>query len=216
MLSEETLVLIGAFVALGLLVLGIWELVWPSRRQALERRPLSPHRLPTVERRSTRRETAASTLAASTRLPDRSPAGAGPSPASPVAPVPDPRVRGAQEAMDRRLWRSYTNLGLRQIEERKFDAALDPLFQALRLPVAPEQVFETRVALVRAFDGIVDEASEEIRTLIAGGETQRAELRVEKLWSTLRSGVEQGVPQDDLAELLATTQRLFEEIGPRS
>jgi hypothetical protein len=216
MLSEEALILVGAFGALGLLVLGIWELLWPSRPRYPDRRAVPAYRA-RIERRPARPDVAASPAVLSSAAPAARPApGAGTPPAPVEAPAAaEPRARGGQEMMDRRLWRSYTNLGLRQIEERKFEAALDPLFQALRLPVAPDQLFETRVALVRAFEGIVDDASGEIRTMVAAADTPRAELRVEKLWSTLRSGIEQGVPQDDLAELLTRTQRLFEEITPR-
>ena len=205
MLSEEALLLIGAFLALGLLVLGVWELVSPSRPRHPERRPYAGARASSVQRRLPRSAPAASERAAPTVAR---------APAMVESPLPaDPRERGTHDAMDRRLWRSYTNLGLRQIEEHKFESALDPLFQALRLQVGQEQIFETRVALVRAFEGLVDEASTEIRSLAAARDRQRAELRVEKLWTTLRSGIEQGVPQDDLAELLGRTQRLFEEIG---
>jgi hypothetical protein len=210
MLSEEALILIGAFLALGLLVLGIWELVWPSRPRHPERRPQAGARAGSVARRLPRpASTPAQPPAPGTRAPGLVDP---PLPAAAEAAAA-PRERGAPEAIDRRLWRSYTNLGLRQIEEGKFESALDPLFQALRLPVAPEQVFETRVALVRAFEGVVDEASTEIRALVAANDRARAELRVEKLWTALRSGIEQGVPQHDLDELLGRTQRLFEEIG---
>ena len=209
MLSEEALILIGAFLELGLLVLGIWELVSPSRPRYPERRPHAGPRVASVHRRLPRSTSAAEPA---------TPGGRTPAVVEPAAlPVPAARAAEATErghdAMDRRLWRSYTNLGLRQIEERKFESALDPLFQALRLHVPQEQMFETRVALVRAFEGVVDEASAEVRALVAARDRARAEIRVEKLWTTLRSGIEQGVPQDDLAELLGRTQRLFEDIG---
>lgn len=39
MLSEEALILYAAFVALGLLALGIWDLLSPPRRRYPERPP---------------------------------------------------------------------------------------------------------------------------------------------------------------------------------
>jgi hypothetical protein len=43
MLSEEALIVLAALGAWGLLVLGVLELVWPSRtRHPVRRRPLTP------------------------------------------------------------------------------------------------------------------------------------------------------------------------------
>ena len=208
MLSEEALILVGAFLALGLLVLGIWELVSPSRPRHPERRPHAGARATSLHRQLPRPASAREPTLPVARPPAMVEV---PSPAVAATRAAEPTER-AHDVMDRRLWRSYTNLGLRQIEEGKFESALDPLFQALRLRVPPEQMFETRVALVRAFEGVVNEAAAEVRSLVAVRDRARAEIRVEKLWTTLRSGIEQGVPHDDLAELLGRTQRLFEEI----
>jgi hypothetical protein len=70
-----------------------------------------------------------------------------------------PEADERREELERRLWWGYTKLGLRRLESRSFDAALDPLFRALRLGrVDNDRLAETRGALMRALDGVAEHA----------------------------------------------------------
>ncbi|HYE92168.1 MAG TPA: hypothetical protein VEA38_14160, partial [Terriglobales bacterium] len=69
-----------------------------------------------------------------------------------------------REELDRRLWWGYTKVGLRRVETKKFEGALEPLFRALRLGALDEErLSESRAALVRALDGLVDARWPEIQ-----------------------------------------------------
>ena len=127
----------------------------------------------------------------------------------PSAAVADER----REELERRLWWGYTKVGLRRVETRKFEGALEPLFRALRLGgIDEERLGETRGALVRALDGLVDVRWAEIQKL---GEEDRAAARAdaEKLWTVLRSATERGIAQEDLAEAFAKVMHLGQTLS---
>jgi hypothetical protein len=225
MLNEEALILLAVVLAFGLLALGVWEQLAPARPRRAERRaPARP--APTraewsvgvPSRRSAGPET--SVVAAPLTVPSRrapsdegreEPSGS--AEAAGASPSVGPEtVREGDEIEDRRLWRRYTNLGLQHLDAGRLEAALEPLCHALRLKVAPERRLETRVALVRAFEEIVEQRSERVRRLLAAGEPRLADVEIEMTWSLLKAGIDRGVPQDDLGELLARVERLVGDL----
>lgn len=123
-----------------------------------------------------------------------------------------------REEVDARLWWGYTKLGIRHVEAGEFEEALDLLLHALGFgSVGPERQEETRSALLRALEGIVDSRSLTIRQLAEHGDRHEAVVRSEKLWSLLRSSVDLGLTEDELSVAFAKAQRLMEQLDqPRS
>lgn len=123
-----------------------------------------------------------------------------------------------REEVDARLWWGYTKLGIRHVEAGEFEEALDLLLHALGFrTVGPERQEETRSALLRALEGIVDSRSLTIRQLAEQGDRHEAVLRSEKLWALLRSSIDLGLSEDELSVAFAKAQRLMEQLDqPRS
>jgi hypothetical protein len=118
-----------------------------------------------------------------------------------------------REEFERRLWWGYTKVGLRRVETKKFEDALEPLFRALRLGgIDEERLGETRAALVRALDGLVDTKWPAIQTL-AAEDVAAAQVEVEKLSALLRSSTERGINQDDLGEAFAKVLHLGQTLS---
>ncbi|MBI3636710.1 MAG: hypothetical protein HY216_10965 [Candidatus Rokubacteria bacterium] len=118
-----------------------------------------------------------------------------------------------REELERRLWWGYTKLGLRLIEAAQFDEAIEPLFEALRLAgVGADRQAETRGALVKALEGLVETRVRVIREIASEGDRDTALQQSEKLWALLRSSMAQGLSQDDLSTPLGKTQKLFEQL----
>jgi hypothetical protein len=118
-----------------------------------------------------------------------------------------------REEFERRLWWGYTKVGLRRVEVSRFEDALEPLFRALRLSgIDEERLGETRSALVRALDGLVDVRGPAIQKLGAE-DVGAAQVQVEKLWALLRSATERGIDQDDLSDAFAKVTHLGETLS---
>jgi hypothetical protein len=127
----------------------------------------------------------------------------------PIGAVADER----REEFERRLWWGYTKVGMRRIEIRSFDGAVEPLFHALQLGgIDEERLGETRLALVRALDGVVDARAPAIQQL--GGDTARIEI--EKLTALVRSAIARGLGEDDLGEVLAKVTHLGQGLSQAS
>ena len=121
-----------------------------------------------------------------------------------------------RQELERRLWEGYVALGIHQVDAGTPDAALDPLFRAVAFTeVASERREEARGLLVRALGEIVEARSTEIVRLVAAGDTTVAAIQGEKLWSLLRSTVDQGLPEDLLEEAFAKVRTLLERIGAK-
>ncbi len=122
-----------------------------------------------------------------------------------------------REEFERRLWWGYTKVGLRRVEVNRFEDALEPLFRALRLGgIDEERLGETRSALVRALDGLVDTRWPAIQKLGAE-DVGAAQVQVEKLWALLRSSTERGIDQDDLSDAFAKVTHLGQTLSqPKS
>lgn len=119
-----------------------------------------------------------------------------------------------REEVDRRLWWGYNKLGLRRVEGGAFEEALEPLLRALRLAgTAPDRQSETRAALVRAFEGWTETSALAIREVADAGDREAAIVRSDKLWTRLRTALEEGLSERELAGAFTRVRRLFEEIG---
>jgi hypothetical protein len=181
MLSEEALILLATLAAFALLALGIWEHVSPARPRYPERRPS-----PSIDRRLT---------------PVRGPAEA-------MAPAAGEEVVDGDD--QRRLWRSYMNLGARSLEEGRVESALDPLVRALRMRVGPDRALETRATLVRALEALVAEGASVVSRHVDHGQREAARAAAEKLAVQLRTATDRGLPEEDVVELAARVRRLLE------
>lgn len=120
--------------------------------------------------------------------------------------------------LERRLWWSYTKVGLRRVDGGLYEEALPPLLHALGYEnVGPERKEETKVPLVRALEAIVTARSPLIQRMTADGDRDGALMLCEKLWSFLRTALERGLTKEELSVALTRTQGLFEKLGqPRS
>ena len=119
-----------------------------------------------------------------------------------------------REEVDRRLWWGYNKLGLRRVEAGAFEEAIEPLLRALRLAgTAPDRRSETRAALVRAFEGWTETSALAIREVADAGDREAAIVRSDKLWMRLRTALEEGLSERELAGAFTRVRRLFEEIG---
>jgi tetratricopeptide (TPR) repeat protein len=116
-----------------------------------------------------------------------------------------------REEASRRLWWGYTKLGVRRVEGGQVEEALEPLFHALRIgEVDAERQGETREALVRALEGVVEARAQTITRLARDGNRTAAVQEVERLKTLMREGLERGLSQRELATALARARRIVE------
>lgn len=109
---------------------------------------------------------------------------------------------------------TFTRLGVRRVEAREFEDALEPLLRALRLPgVGPGDADEARWALSQAIEGLVDARTSMIREVAGEGHRASATAQAEKLWGIVRNGIAAGVPQERLQRAMVTVRGLLEELG---
>jgi hypothetical protein len=122
-----------------------------------------------------------------------------------------------REEFERRLWWGYTRVGLRRIETGSFEAALEPLFRALRLGgLDEERLIETRGALARALEGVVDDGARTIREL-GVGDLRAAQNEIEKLVAHLQTSLEHGKKPDELRDAFAKVAQLERSLSkPRA
>jgi tetratricopeptide (TPR) repeat protein len=122
-------------------------------------------------------------------------------------------VKRRQE-LERRLWWSYTKLGIRRVEGGMWEEALGPLMHALSFEsVGPERQEETRRPLVRALEGMVEARAPLIRRLIEDGDRGGALATCDKLWACLKAAMDRGISPDELAGALGRAQQLFDKLG---
>lgn len=119
-----------------------------------------------------------------------------------------------RQELERRLWWSYTKLGLRRVEGGMYEEALPPLLHALGFTgVGPERQEETRGALVRALEAIVEARSGLIRRLADEGDLKGASLVGDRVRGFLKEAMDRGVTREELATALNKAQQLFERLG---
>jgi hypothetical protein len=118
-----------------------------------------------------------------------------------------------REEFERRLWWGYTKVGMRRVEVGNFDGALEPLFRALRLGgIDEERLGETRSALVRALDGVVDTRWPAIQQLGAA-DAGAAQVEIEKLSALLRTSTERGLTSEELGDTFAKVTHLGQTLS---
>jgi tetratricopeptide (TPR) repeat protein len=128
----------------------------------------------------------------------------------PADGVPDKR----RQELERRLWWSYTKLGIRRVENGNYEDALGPLLHALTFDgVGRERQEDTRAPLLRALQRIVAARGPLIERMTADGDREGATVLCERLRHSLREAVDRGLPREQLAEALAKTDALFEQLN---
>jgi tetratricopeptide (TPR) repeat protein len=119
-----------------------------------------------------------------------------------LAAIPEESVpeRRRQE-LERRLWWSYTKVGIRWVEGGMNEQALAPLLHALRFAnVGPQRLDETRRALARAFDGLVGARAPLVERLLEARNREEARALVDPLWASIEQALAQGMSADELGE----------------
>lgn len=118
-----------------------------------------------------------------------------------------------REEAYRRLWWAYTKLGLRREEAGEFEAALEPLFHALKIDLGdPERQAETRQALVRALEAITDSRTGFIDQLLKSSKREAALAEGERLLTLIREGMGLGLSYDEMTQVLTKTRRIIEQV----
>ncbi len=118
-----------------------------------------------------------------------------------------------REEAYRRLWWAYTKLGLRREEAGEFEAALEPLFHALKIDLGdPERQAETRQALVRALEAITDSRTGVIDQLLKSSKREAALAEGERLLTLIREGMGLGLSYDEMTQVLTKTRRIIEQV----
>jgi hypothetical protein len=121
-----------------------------------------------------------------------------------------------REEVDRRLWWGYKKLGRRRAQAGEYEAAAEALFHALRFAgVGTDRQADTRAALVRALEGLVEKRALVIRELAESGDREAAVVQSDRLWTRLRGALAEGLTEEDLAVAFAKAQRVFAEVGAR-
>ena len=119
-----------------------------------------------------------------------------------------------REEFERRLWWGYSKVGLRRIETQSYESALEPLFRALRFGSADdERAAETRGAVVRALEGVVETSVSEVARR-GGADPQVALAEIERLSELLQVAGERGVQPEELADLFAAVRGLHSRVSP--
>jgi len=118
-----------------------------------------------------------------------------------------------REEFERRLWWGYTKVGLRRIETGSFESALEPLFRALRFGgIDEERLSETRGALARALESVVDTTSRTIQN-VGVADIRGAQAEIEKLTALLQSAAEHGLTPDELGDAVAKLTQLEQSLS---
>jgi hypothetical protein len=136
-----------------------------------------------------------------------------------LAATPDEGLteRRRQE-LERRLWWSYTKVGIRRLESGLPEDALEPLRRALRFTsVGAGRLEETRRPLARALESVVEARAAVIERLADDGERTEAAALCEQLWEILEDAMARGMPREDLAPVLGRVEGLFDRLeGPEA
>jgi tetratricopeptide (TPR) repeat protein len=129
--------------------------------------------------------------------------------------IPDESVpeRRRQE-LERRLWWSYTKVGIRWMEGGMNEQALPPLLHALRFgSVGPQRLDETRRALARALEGLVEARAPLVERLMEGKSREEARTLIDPLWASIEEALAQGMSADELGEAFTRVSDLRERLS---
>ena len=121
-----------------------------------------------------------------------------------------------REEVDRRLWWGYKKLGRRRAQAGDYEAAADALGHALRFAgLGTDRHADTRAALARALEALVDARAPGIRALAEAGAREAALAQSGRLWQRLRRALDEGLSEDELAAAFAKAQRIGTDVGAR-
>jgi hypothetical protein len=110
----------------------------------------------------------------------------------------------------RRLWWSYTKLGVQRLESGDEGAALEPLYHALRLAEADaDRAMETRHSLAQGLDAMATRASDLIAERLRAADHAAAEAVGQALCRAIDRGLAEGVSQEELAGALDKRQQVM-------
>jgi hypothetical protein len=111
----------------------------------------------------------------------------------------------------RRLWWSYTKLGVQRMEGGdEGAAALEPLYHALHLAAGDaDRETETRQCLAQGLDAMAARASDAISERLRAGDHTAAEAAGQALCRAIDRGLAEGVSQDELAGALGKRQHVM-------
>jgi tetratricopeptide (TPR) repeat protein len=133
-----------------------------------------------------------------------------------LASIPEESVpeRRRQE-LERRIWWSYTKVGVRWVEGGTYHQAVSPLLRALRFAsVGVERLDETRRPLARALAGLVESRAPVVERLLDGGDREEARKLVEPLWTSMEQALTRGMNADELGEGFTRLRTLSERLSP--
>jgi len=121
-----------------------------------------------------------------------------------------------REEVDRRLWWGYKKLGRRRAQAGEHEAAAEALARALRFAgTGTDRQADTRAALVRALEGLVETRVLRVRELAESGDHAGAAAQGDALWARLRAAVADGLEETELAAACAKARRVLDEVGVR-
>jgi tetratricopeptide (TPR) repeat protein len=116
-------------------------------------------------------------------------------------------------AMARRVWRGYAKLGLRRLRAGNLEAALETLFHALGMKqIDGRRQRLVRDALVRALEGLTEQAGETVGRLLRAGRWQGAHEEVQHLALQLGRAREEGVSREELSLASTRVRQLMERL----
>ncbi|MGH7313839.1 MAG: hypothetical protein ACREJV_11745, partial [Candidatus Rokuibacteriota bacterium] len=119
-----------------------------------------------------------------------------------------------RQELERRLWWSYTKVGIRWLEGDMYEEAISPLLHALRFgSVGPNRLEETRRPLIRALENLVDAWHAPVERLAHEGSRHEAQALCERLWGFIHDARASGMTEDELAGAITNTQALFQRLG---
>ena len=128
-----------------------------------------------------------------------------------VRDLPDAATASSRlPEMRRRLWWSYTKLGVQRLDGGDEGPALEPLYHALRLAEGDaDRETETRHSLAQALDAMATRASNAIAEWLRAGDQITAEAAGQALCRALDRALAEGVSQEELAGALDKRQHVM-------
>jgi tetratricopeptide (TPR) repeat protein len=119
-----------------------------------------------------------------------------------------------RQELERRLWWSYTKVGMRWLESGMYGEAIPPLLRALRFgSVGPNRLEETRRPLTRALENLVDAWHAPVDRLAHEGSRHEAQALCERLWRFIDDARASGMSEDELAGAISNTQAMSQRLG---
>jgi tetratricopeptide (TPR) repeat protein len=119
-----------------------------------------------------------------------------------------------RQELERRLWWSYTKVGMRWLESGMYEEAIPPLLRALRFAsVGPNRLEETRRPLTRALENLVDAWHAPVERLAHEGSRHEAQALCERLWRFIDDARASGMTEDELAGAISNTQAMSQRLG---